>query len=203
MNINEIIKQRYPFEPTKKLADDLNLTESQVYNRAFAMRIKKDPVYLRSTQFPKGYLGGKATQFQKGQIPPNKGQKMSKEVYEKVSATMFKKGSVPSNTQPVGTINKRQDTNGKFYSYIKVANQNWQLLNRYLWEQNFGKIPPGMIVIFKDNNEDNFEISNLELISKKENMLRNTMHQYPLEIKQILILKNKLIKKTTKWQETN
>ena len=203
MNINEIIKQRYPFEPTKKIADDLNLTESQVYNRAFAMGIKKDPVYLRSTQFPAGYLGGKATQFKKGQIPPNKGQKMSKEVYEKVSATMFKKGSVPSNTQPVGTINKRQDTNGKFYSYIKVANQNWQLLNRYLWEQNFGKIPPGMIVIFKDNNEDNFEISNLELISKKENMLRNTMHQYPLEIKQILILKNKLIKKTTKWQETN
>ena len=203
MNINDIIKQRYPFEPTKKIADDLNLTESQVYNRAFAMRIKKDPVYLRSTQFPAGYLGGKATQFKKGQIPPNKGQKMSKEVYEKVSATMFKKGSVPSNTQPVGTINKRQDTNGKFYSYIKVANQNWQLLNRYLWEQNFGKIPPGMIVIFKDNNEDNFEISNLELISKKENMNRNSMHQYPLEIKQILILKNKLIKKTTKWQETN
>ena len=203
MNINEIIKQRYPFEPTKKIADDLNLTESQVYNRAFAMGIKKDPVYLRSTQFPAGYLGGKATQFKKGQIPPNKGQKMSKEVFEKVAPTMFKKGSVPSNTQPVGTINKRQDTNGKFYSYIKVANQNWQLLNRYLWEQNFGKIPPGMIVIFKDNNEDNFEISNLELISKKENMLRNTMHQYPLEIKQILILKNKLIKKTAKWQETN
>ena len=203
MKINDIIKERYPFEPTKKIADDLNLTESQVYNRAFAMRIKKDPVYLRSTQFPPGYLGGKATQFKKGQIPPNKGQKMSKEVYEKVSATMFKKGSVPSNTQPTGTINKRKDTNGKFYSYIKVANQNWQLLNRYLWEQNFGKIPPGMIVTFKDNNEDNFEISNLELISKKENMQRNTMHQYPLEIKQILILKNKLIKKTTKWQETN
>ena len=203
MKINDIIKERYPFEPTKKIADDLNLKASQVYYRAFAMRIKKDPVYLRSIQFPKGYLGGKATQFQRGHVPPNKGQKMSKEVYEKVSATMFKKGSVPSNTQPVGTINKRQDTNGKFYSYIKVANQNWQLLNRYLWEQNFGKIPPGMIVIFKDNNEDNFEISNLELISKKENMQRNSMHQYPLEIKQILILKNKLIKKTTKWQETN
>jgi hypothetical protein len=177
MKINDIIKERYPFEPTKKIADDLNLTESQVYNRAFAMGIKKDPVYLRSTQFPPGYLGGKATQFQKGNLP--------------------------FNTQPVGSINKRKDTNGKFYSYIKIAHSNWQLLNRYLWEQNFGKIPPGMIVIFKDNNEDNNEISNLELISKKENMNRNSMHQYPLEIKQILILKNKLIKKTTKWQETN
>ena len=203
MKINDIIKQRYPFEPTKKIADDLCLTESQVYNRAFTMGIKKDPVYLRSTQFPAGYLGGKATQFQRGHVPANKGYKMSKEVYEKAKPTMFKKGNLPFNTQPVGTINKRLDTNGKFYSYIKIAHSNWQLLNRYLWEQNFGKIPPGMIVIFKDNNEDNFEISNLELISKKENMQRNSMHQYPLEIKQIIILKNKLIKKTTKWQETN
>ena len=78
MKINEIIKQRYPFEPTKKLADDLNLTLSQVYNRAFLMGIKKDPVYLRSTQFPAGYLGGKATQFQRGHVPANKGYKMSK-----------------------------------------------------------------------------------------------------------------------------
>ena len=85
MKINDIIKERYPFEPTKKIADDLNLTESQVYNRAFAMRIKKDPVYLRSTQFPAGYLGGKATQFQRGHVPANKGQKMSKEVYEKAT----------------------------------------------------------------------------------------------------------------------
>ena len=154
MKINDIIKQRYPFEPTKKIAHDLNLTLSQVYNRAFAMRIKKDPVYLRSTQFPAGYLGGKATQFQRGHVPANKGYKMSKEVYEKAKPTMFKKGNLPFNTQPVGTINKRQDTNGKFYSYIKIAHSNWQLLNRYLWEQNFGKIPPGMIVIFKDNNED-------------------------------------------------
>jgi hypothetical protein len=73
--MNDIIRQRYPFEPTKKIADDLGLSESSVYNRAFAMGIKKDPVYLRSTQFPPGYLGGKATQFQKGQAPPNKGQK--------------------------------------------------------------------------------------------------------------------------------
>ena len=108
--MNDIIRQRYPFEPTKKIADDLGLSESSVYNRAWLMGIKKDPVYLRSTQFPPGYLGGKATQFQKGHAPANKGQKMSTEVYQKVAKTMFKKGTVPPNTQPIGTIHQRKDT---------------------------------------------------------------------------------------------
>jgi hypothetical protein len=42
--------------------------------------LRKILYILRSTQFPPGYLGGKATQFQKGQAPPNKGQKMSKQM---------------------------------------------------------------------------------------------------------------------------
>ena len=50
--MNDIIRERYPFEPTKKIADDLGLSESSVYNRAWSMGIKKDPVYLRSTQYP-------------------------------------------------------------------------------------------------------------------------------------------------------
>lgn len=118
MNINDIIKQRYPFEPTKKIADDLNLTLSQVYNRAFAMRIKKDPVYLRSTQFPAGYLGGKATQFQRGHVPANKGYKMSKEVYEKAKPTMFKKRQ-PSIQYATG------------WNHKQAPRYKWQILFLY------------------------------------------------------------------------
>jgi len=196
--MNDIIRERYPFEPTKKIADDLGLSESSVYNRAFAMGIKKDPVYLRSTQFPPGYLGGKATQFQKGQIPPNKGQKMSKEVYQKVAKTMFKKGTVPPNTQPIGTIHQRRDTGGKMYQYIKLADCKWQLLNRYTWEQHNGPIPKGMVVVYKDGNYLNNDINNLLMITKKENMARNTIQRLPKELQQVMILKCKLIKKINK-----
>ena len=193
--MNDIIKQRYPFEPTKKIADDLGLSESSVYNRAFAMGIKKDPVYLRSTQFPPGYLGGKATQFQKGQTPPNKGQKMSKDVYEKAKPTMFKKGNKPMNTQPIGTIHQRKDTGGKMYQYIKLSDSNWQLLNRYTWEQHNGPIPKGMVVVYKDGNYLNNDIANLLMITLKENMARNTIHRLPEELQQVMRLKCKLIKK--------
>jgi len=193
--MNDIIRERYPFEPTKKIADDLGLSESSVYNRAFAMGIKKDPVYLRSTQFPPGYLGGKATHIQKGTAPPNKGQKMSKDLYEKVAKTMFKKGNKPMNTQPIGTIHQRKDTGGKMYLYIKLADSKWQLLNRYTWEQHNGPIPKGMVVVYKDGNYLNNNIDNLLMITLKENMARNTIQRLPKELQQVMRLKCKLIKK--------
>ena len=193
--MNDIIRERYPFEPTKKIADDLGLSESSVYNRAFAMGIKKDPKYLRSTQYPPGYLGGKATQFKKGHAPANKGQKMSTEVYQKVAHTMFKKGSKPMNTQPVGTIHQRKDTGGKMYQYIKLADCKWQLLNRYTWEMHNGPIPKGMVVVYKDGNYLNNDINNLLMITKKENMARNTIQRLPKELQQVMRLKCKLIKK--------
>jgi hypothetical protein len=193
--MNDIIRERYPFEPTKKIADDLGLSESAVYNRAWAMGIKKDPVYLRSTQYPPGYLGGKATQFQKGQTPPNKGQKMSKDLYQKVAHTMFKKGNKPMNTQPIGTIHQRKDTGGKMYQYIKLADSKWQLLNRYTWEQHNGPIPKGMVVVYKDGDYMNNDITNLLMITLKENMARNTIQRLPKELQQVMRLKCKLIKK--------
>jgi hypothetical protein len=193
--MNDIIRQRYPFEPTKKIADDLGLSESSVYNRAWSMGIKKDPTYLRSTQFPPGYLGGKVTQFKKGQAPPNKGQKMSKDLYQKVAKTMFKKGNKPMNTQPIGTIHQRSDKSGKMYLYIKLADSNWQLLNRYTWEQYHGPIPKGLIVAYKDGNYLNNDINNLMLLTKKENMARNTIQRFPVELQNLIKINCKLNKK--------
>ena len=193
--MNDIIRQRYPFEPTKKIADDLGLSESSVYNRAWSMGIKKDPVYLRYTQFPPGYLGGKATQFQKGKAPHNKGQKMSKDLYQKVAKTMFKKGNKPMNTQPIGTIHQRSDKSGKMYLYIKLADSNWQLLNRYTWEQYHGPIPKGLIVAYKDGNYLNNYIDNLMLLTKKENMARNTIQRFPVELQKLIKINCKLNKK--------
>ena len=193
--MNDIIRQRYPFEPTKKIADDLGLSEGSVYNRAYAMGIKKDPKYLRSTQYPPGYLGGKATQFQKGSVPANKGQKMSKNVYQKVAHTMFKKGNKPMNTQPIGTIHQRKDTGGKMYQYIKLSDCNWQLLNRYTWEMHNGPIPKGMVVVYKDGNYMNNDINNLLMITLKENMARNTIQRFPKELQSLIKLNCKLNKK--------
>jgi len=51
-----------------------------------------------------------------------------------------------------------------------------------------------MIVAFKDQDSLNVTIENLELISKEENMYRNSKMKYPKEIIPSMVLVNKLDK---------
>jgi len=44
---------------------------------------------------------------------------------------------------------------------------------RKIYEDNFGPIPPGYVVIHKDNNRYNDSPENLEAISRAENLKRN------------------------------
>ena len=113
---------------------------------------------------------GRTGYFRKGNIPHNKGKKMSTEVYEKAKATMFKKGNIPSNYRPVGS--ERTTVDG--YREIKVADPNkWELKHRYIYEQHYGKISKGDMVIFLDNDKTNLDINNLKCISRKEHLYMN------------------------------
>jgi len=202
MNITAEVMKRYPFESTAAIAKDLGVSLSKVYNRAWSLGIKKDPVYLRSTQYPKGYLGGKASQFKPGHTPKNKGVKMPAELYKMVKPTMFKKGNKPANTKPNGTINVRADSSGRLYQYIKIKDSHWELLQRYVWTQANGEIPIGSVVIFLDGNYLNCELSNLQVITRKENMARNTIQRFPAELQEIMKLTCKLKRKTNGKQQT-
>ena len=198
MNIKEEIRKRYPHEPTKKIAEDLGLSLSQVYNRAHNMGLKKSDEYNNtadSGRFYKGVRRYPNGEFKKGSIPHNKGKKMTPEVYQKVSHTFFKKGQKPINRKEDNAISIRTDTTGIGYKYIKLADSEWELYHRYLWKQHHVSIPKGHIVVFKDKNSMNCTIENLEIISYKENMERNTIQRYPAPLRQVMKLTNKLIKK--------
>lgn len=141
-----------------------------------------------------GWIGKykqQATQRKKGYIPHNKGQKMKPEVYERIKHTLFAKGSKPHNTKK--ELHKEKHADG--YWYIKISDNNWELLHRYNWEQKHGKIEKGLLLVFKDNNVDNCEVDNLELITKSENMLRNSRHKYSREIIPTKLLINEIKKK--------
>jgi hypothetical protein len=139
-------------------------------------------------------IHGAAFRFKKGNISHNKGVKMPESTYNKVKHTMFKPGQEPHNTRPVGSIRIQEKRGDIPYQYIKVSNQHWELLHRYNWEQVNAKIDKGMVLRFKDGNTMNCEVNNLELLTQQQNMMLNTMHQYPAEIKEVLKLKNKLNK---------
>jgi len=196
MSIKDEIRARYCDEPTINIARDLNIPISKVYGIANRMGLKKSKEYMKKNMPGMDNLikHGAAFRFKKGNISHNKGVKMPDEIYQKVKHTMFKPGQEPHNTRPVGSIRIQEKRGDIPYQYIKVSNQHWQLLHRYNWEQVNGKIPRGMVLRFKDGNTMNCEVNNLELLTKQENMMRNTMHQYPAEIKEVLKLKNKLNK---------
>ena len=199
MTANEIIRQRFPHERTQDIADNLNMTYSQVANRAFTMGLKKTLEFKQSESSGRHNLieGGKKFRFKKGNIPPNKGKEMPVEVYEKVKPSMFKKGHRPHNWKPDGTIVERKDTdqNGRVYLYYKVADSKWILYHNKIWIDHNGPIPKGSIIRFIDGNTRNCDISNLEIVSMKDNMARNTIQRFPEEIQQIIKLTTKLNKK--------
>jgi len=103
--------------------------------------------------------------FKKGNIPSNKGTKG----FMKKNKTSFKPGSIPPQTKKIGSVSYRRDSKGNVYMHIKVAEPRaWQMMQVYIWEQKYGKVPNGHCVIFKDKNTLNTRLDNLMLVSRAE-----------------------------------
>jgi len=197
MNANDIIRDLFANTRTQEIADKLGLTYSQVANRAFSMGLKKSEEFKQSDKSGRHNLieGGKKSRFTKGHVPVNKGKKMLPEIYEKCKSTMFEKGHRPHNWKPDGSIVERQDKSGRTYLYFKIKDSHWVLYHNKVWIDHHGNIPAKHVVTFKDGNTFNCDINNLELISMAENAIRNTIHRFPDEIKEVIKLKSKLTKK--------
>lgn len=115
--------------------------------------------------------------FYKGQPAHNKGRPMRPETLEKLRPTMFQKGNIPKSTiLPPGHsgISIRCDKCGRPYKFIRVAIGEWMPLARHTWLNFMGAIPPGHVVRHIDGDTLNCDIKNLELITKRDNVLRNS-----------------------------
>ena len=200
--IRQQIIDLYPHHSTKYIAELLGVSITKVYNTAWAANVKKSAEYMLTPESGRIIEPSVANQFKPGHTPHNKGKQISAEIYEKVAPTMFKKGNKPHNTKPNGTINIRADKSGRLYQYIKIKDCQWELLQRHVWTQANGEIPPGSVVIFLDGNYLNCELNNLQVISRRENMARNTIQRYPAELQEVMKLTSKLKRKTNGKQQT-
>lgn len=198
----ELIISRYPYESSAKIAKDLGVSVSSIYNQAHVLKLKKSEAYLKTPEsglFLKGERRGKRNQFKKGSPAFNKGLKqteyMSKESILNSKKTRFKKGQLPYNTKYNGFITKRKAKSGRVYQFIRVGASDWVHLHVYNYIKANGPQPAGSCIIFKDGDTLNTSIENLECISRSENMKRNTIHNYPQELKEIMRLNGKLNRK--------
>jgi len=206
----EYMKEHYPHIQSAKVAEALGRNLRSVYAYAKIMQIKKTAEFMKSPEaggFQKGKTYGYEYRFQKGYSPPNKGKKqteyMSPEGIEKTLATRFKKGQTPINTMKDGDITfrkrKKRNTQGFFY---RLAKGKWIPLAQKIWMDNFGPIPKGGVIRLKDGNPLNCEPENLELITQRENMLKNSISMYPAELIPIVKMNIKL-KRQIKEHENN
>jgi len=180
--IKEIINL-YPDSFNYELAKQFNVSESTILTLKRKYNLSKSEKIMD------------AKRFHKGDKPFNAGKK-----HIHNSSTKFKKGSVPKNHKPVGS--KRLTKDG--YYEIKISEpKKWEASHRTIWKQYYGEIPKGMIIIFKDGNQLNPNISNLEMISRRENLLRNCNRKKISETMKSLWRKEKLRAKYGMKRKTN
>ena len=181
----------YPNMYTEDIGKIINRSTCSVYGQAFIMGLKKSDKFRAMELQKQGdrlRKCGAKSRFSKGHEPANKGKEMAPEVYEKVKGTMFQKGRVSHNTKPL--YSERISVDG--YVEIKIREGKYVHKHRYVWEQAHGPIPRNMIIAFKDKNPLNITIENLELITRQENMMRNTIQRFPEELKSAIRLVKKL-----------
>ncbi len=189
-----LLTARYPNEPTAALARELRRPLGSVYRRAQLLGIGKSAEYQASPaacRLRRGDNVGAATRFKKGQTSHNKGLRRPGWGSGRMKETWFKKGErrgiALRNWRPVGTILK--DTDG--YLRIKVREAQpgeaygfgnvrvWPLMQRHVWAQAHGPVPPGHTIAFKNRDKTDVRLENLECITRRELMARNTVHNLP------------------------
>ena len=122
-----------------------------------------------------GIKSGCTGWYQKGHPPGTKGKTLAEickndpDKIARVKSTQFPKGHKPVNELPVGTVTKT--TSGYLIRKKQIEGsqwERWEFVHKAVWIEHNGEIPEGMVVMFKDNNKENCDISNLMLVSRAE-----------------------------------
>jgi hypothetical protein len=191
---DEELRQYFADYYTEHIAAYFGLQYHQVVNRAYHLGLKKSEAFKQAERERMAKLlpvWGTASRIAKGTVPPNKGKKMSPEAYEKSKHTFFKKGHQPHNTKYDG---HERICSKDGYILIRISKGKYVHKHRLIYELAHGPIPERMAVAFKDGNKLNLELSNLELVTRKELALRNSIHNYPAEMVGTIRLLSKLNK---------
>lgn len=197
---SDFVLENYLKMPLKAIAKHLNRSSTAIKCRIRQLGLEI-PIEIREQRKSKN-------QFKPGHKTFNKGLKhkdyLTEKQIEKTKLSQFKKGQTSHNTLPLWTEVIRMDSKKKQYIFIKV-DENKPMLqkHRWLWEQAHGKMKKGFNVVFKNGNTLDCRLENLECISDEELMNRNSIHNYPNEIKSSIKLISKLNKKIKNAESNN
>ena len=201
----DILCTQYADTPTKQLSHSIGRSEPAVYGRANILGLKKSPTYLTgpdACRLRRGDDVGAACRFLPGHVPANKGLRRPGFAPGRMAQTQFKKSARPHTWKPIGTTRLSKDG----YLQRKVSDtgyppRDWVGEHILIWQQAHGPVPKGFAVAFKDGNKAHVDLDNFELISRRELMRRNTIHNYPPELAEVIRLGASLKRQIRKIDE--
>lgn len=174
--IDKVILDNYLTVPIKRLAKMMDKG-----NTFLRTRIRQLGLVIPAETIEQNK---QVSRLKPGNTPINKGKKwaeyLSPEAQERILKTGYQKGHLPHNCKGVndGDIrirkDSRNDAGSNNYKWIRISLGKWKMLHVVVWESVHGPVPEGYIVVFKDKDTMNCSIDNLELITRAENMIRNS-----------------------------
>ena len=207
-----VLRDLYPDSLAETIARELRRPVESVYNKAFALGLRKSPGFMKSLasgriRADQQHPSMVASRFQKGSTPWNKG--VNGLCYEGSKATQFKKGEMRGAAQhnyvPIGTLRTCADG----YLERKVSDdpdiypaRRWVAEHRLVWEQAHGPIPAGHIVVFRRGQKttklEEVTLSRLECITRAENLRRNSPRSRSPELARLVQLKGAITRQVNR-----
>lgn len=202
----ELVRRCYADSLTADIARVLGLSIEQVYGKAVRLGLRKDIETIseisriRAAETDNGHRFG----FKKGHEPANKGIKRPPGWSPgRMRETQFQKGKVPYTWKPVGTLRVNADG----YLDRKVSDSgyppdDWKAVHRLLWVEANGPIPVGHVVSFKPGMRTTVEaeitLDKLELLSRRQLLDRNSIHNLPPQLVSLTQLRGALTRQINK-----
>lgn len=193
---DDLLRRTYPDLPTAAIAPRLRRTLCAVNARATKLGLEKSVAYLASPaacRLRRGDQIGAPWRYQKGHVPANKGLRRPGWAVGRMKETQFKRGVRQGIAvklwKPIGTERISKDG----YRERKINNdlplqRRWRAVHLILWESVNGPVPPGHAIAFKDGDKTHISLENLECITRRELMARNTIHNLPEPLAQTIQL---------------
>jgi hypothetical protein len=184
---DESLRLAYPNTPTRALAGRLRRSLTATYHRARSLGLTKSAAYLagpHACRLRRGDQVGARTRFPKGHAPANKGLRRPGWFRGRMRETQFKRGERHGVALKRWTPNGTERVSKDGYLERKINDglprqRRWRAVHLVLWESVHGPMPSGHALAFRNGDKGDIRLDNLELITRRALMARNTMHNLP------------------------
>ncbi len=194
-----ILRQLYADTPTADIARQLSRTITMIYVKAHKIGLRKSAAFMASPaacRLRRGDNIGAEHRFPKGHVPHNKGKRCF--TTGRMAVTQFKKGQMPRNWKPIGSERLCDGYVQRKMTETGYPPRDWVPVHVLLWTQAYGKPPNDYVVIFINGNKRDVRLDNLTIITRRDLMRLNTIHnRYSGELRHAIQLRGALQRKIT------